>query len=154
MQKLSPCLSTSYTKVDLEFADRPPTREELQKVIAEASNYPGSAINFLHRLNQGESLPASYPYPLQFWRLGEQNMVVMSSEVVMDYAITLKQIFGRDLFVMAYANEGMGYIPSTRVLNEGGYESDRSPNFTGPWAPDIEMKLILEIMRLAEETAK
>jgi neutral ceramidase len=154
MQKLSPYLSTSFSKVDLGFADRPPTKEELQKVIAEASNYPGGAINFLHRLNQGESLPSSYPYPLQFWRLGEQNMVVMSSEVVVDYAIILKQIFGRDLFVMAYANEGMGYIPSTRVLNEGGYESDRSPNFTGPWAPDIEMKLILEIIRLAEQTVK
>jgi hypothetical protein len=90
---------------------------------------------------------------LQFWQLGDQKIAVLSSEVVIDYTLGLKQIFGNDIFVMAYANEGMGYIPSTRVLSEGGYESERSPNFTGTWAPDIEMKIILGMIRLAEQVS-
>jgi len=34
----------------------------------------------------------------------------------------LTSLFGQDVFVMAYANNVMGYIPSTRVLRECGYE--------------------------------
>ena len=105
----------------------------------------------LNQLDQGKTIMTSYNYPVQFWKIGEQNMAVMGGEVVVDYAIRLKQIFGEDLFVMAYANEVMSYIPSTRVLSEGDYEGTRSPIFTTPWAPDIEMMIILEVIKLANQ---
>jgi hypothetical protein len=65
--------------------------------------------------------------------------------------VRLKQIFGKDLFVMAYANEVVSYIPSTRVLSEGDYEGTRSFIFTTPWAPEIEMKIILEVLKVANQ---
>ena len=39
-------------------------------------------INCVHlqALGQGEKLKSSYDYPVQFWRLGEQKLVVLSSE--------------------------------------------------------------------------
>ena len=155
MRELSPNLSTAYSKVDIGFANPPPTKDELLQMIEESSipNYLiYRAKVLLNKLEHGISLMNSYPYPVQLWRIGEQKMVVLASEVVVDYAIRLKQIFGQDTFLMAYANEGMGYIPSTRVLSEGGYEGDRSAIFTTPWAPDIEMKIIMEVIRLAEQT--
>ncbi|MFC2087838.1 neutral/alkaline non-lysosomal ceramidase N-terminal domain-containing protein, partial [Bacteroidota bacterium] len=154
MRELSPDLSTSYSKVDLGFANPPPTKDELLQMIEEASiskNWIYRTKVLIQKIDEGESLPTSYPYPVQFWKIGEQNMVILASEAVVDYAIRLKQIFGQDLFVMAYANEGMGYIPSTRVLSEGGYEGSRSALFTTPWAPDIEMKIVLEVIKLAEQ---
>ncbi|MFC2087340.1 neutral/alkaline non-lysosomal ceramidase N-terminal domain-containing protein, partial [Bacteroidota bacterium] len=154
MRELSPDLSTAYSKVDLGFANPPPTKDELLQIIEESSiqDYLIHQTKvLLNKLEQGKSLITSYPYPVQFWKIGEQNMVILASEVVVDYAIQLKQIFGQDLFVMAYANEGVGYIPSIRVLSEGGYEASRSAIFTTPWAPDIEMKIVLEVIKLAEQ---
>jgi len=152
MKELSPELSTAWSKVDLGYANPVPTQEELEKMISERS-VPDYLLYrakvYLQQLKQGKKLPQTYAYPVQFWKIGEQNMVILGSEVVVDYAVRLKQIFGRDLFVMAYANEVIGYIPSTRVLSEGDYEGTRSFVFTTPWAPDIEMKIILEVLKVA-----
>lgn len=132
MRELSPNLSTAYSKVDLEFANPTPTRDELVKIIKDTA-IPDYLIHdakvLLNKLERGETLMTSYPYPVQFWKIGEQNIVILGGEVVVDYAIRLKQIYGDDLFVMAYFNEVMGYIPSIRVLSERDYEGTRSPLF-------------------------
>ncbi len=158
MRELSPNLTTAYSKVDLKFANPPPTEDELLQILEEDSGYPeylkDRAKLLLAQLEKGMSLMTSYPYTVQFWKIGEQNIAVLSGEVVVDYSIKLKQIFGEDLFVMAYANEGMGYIPSIRVLSEGGYEGSRSAIFTTPWAPDIEINIILEVIKLAKKAGE
>jgi hypothetical protein len=157
MKELSPVLSTTFSKVELGFANPVPTKEELTKMINEAS-IPDYLIHrakvLRSKLEKGKQLITSYPYPIQFWKIGEQNMAILGSEVVVDYSIRLKQIFGEDLFVMAYANEVIGYIPSTRVLSEGDYEGSRSAIFTTPWAPDIEMKIIMEVIKLEKEAQR
>jgi hypothetical protein len=66
--------------------------------------------------------------------------------VVVDYSLRLKQELGRDKhFIIAYANDVPGYIPSERVLKEGGYEGDTSMIYYqlhGPWAPGIEAAIV------------
>lgn len=155
MRELSASLFTAYSEIDLAFRDQSPTRGDLMKIIEPDSGYPDwlkdRAKVHIAQLDQGIELITSYPYPVQFWKIGEQKMAILAGEVVVDYSLKLKQIFGPDLFVMAYANDMPGYIPSTRVLSEGGYEGDRSPVFTTPWAPDIEMKIIMEVVRLSEK---
>ncbi len=156
MNELSPGLVTAFSRVNLQFANPSPTQEELLNILEESSGYPEylkvSGRVLLRQLEEGKPLMVSYDYPVQFWRIGEQNMVILGGEVVVDYSIALRHILGEDLFVMAYANEGMGYIPSSRILNEGGYEGSRSPVFTSPWAADIEIRIIQEVIRLAGET--
>src|SRR5260221_1286458 len=54
-------------------------------------------------------------------------MVFLAGEVVVDYALRLKQDFDpARLWVTAYANYVPCYIPSRRILNEGGYEAEDS----------------------------
>lgn len=158
MKELSPLIETKYSEIELGFSDPPPTRNDLLQALPKlaATSYPGpgKAENLLYRLGQGEKLKSSYNYPVQFWRLGEQKLVVLASEVVVDYSVRLKEILGSDTFIMAYANEGMGYIPSARVLREGDYEAEISPNFSGTWAADIEMKIISGVIELAAKTAE
>jgi hypothetical protein len=46
----------------------------------------------------------------------------------------------------------MGYIPSARVLKEGGYEADSSQIYYGnptKWSPAIEDKIIGKVLELA-----
>jgi hypothetical protein len=99
-------------------------------------------------------LRTSYPYPVQVWNLGNQPLVSLGGEVVIDYAIRLKRIFGQNIFVLGYCNDRMSYIPSARVLKEGGYESissQRNHGFPSTWKSDIETMIIKEVLGLAKQ---
>ena len=99
----------------------------------------------------GEEFPASYPhYPVQSWQLGEQTLVVLGGEVVVEYAFALRDTLGNDLMLMGYANNVMTYIPSERILKEGGYEGKTSMwvyGHHGTWSPGIEQKIVNEVVR-------
>jgi hypothetical protein len=82
----------------------------------------------LARLERGEQLPTELPYQVQTWVFGDQlAMVFLPGEVVIDYQLRLKrELDGRRLWVNAYANDVPCYIPSKRILSEGGYEAEDS----------------------------
>jgi putative membrane-bound dehydrogenase-like protein len=85
----------------------------------------------LARLDSGQTLPTEIPYPVQSWAFGQDLlMVFLPGEVVVDYAVRLKREFdaGR-VWVNAYANDVPCYIPSARVLREGGYEGETSMRY-------------------------
>jgi hypothetical protein len=76
--------------------------------------------------------------------------------VVVDYSLRLKRELGGagPLWVTAYANDVMAYIPSRRVLAEGGYEADSSMIYYGmpsKWAPAVEEKIIAKVHELVKE---
>lgn len=156
MRPLDSELATAYTEIDLTFAKPSPSREELVEITGEDSGYPDylkqNARVLIAKLDKGESLITSYPYPVQVWRLGDQAIFSFGGELLIGYAIALKQLFGPDTFVMGYSNDVMAYIPTKTVLQEGGYEGTRSPIFTSPWAIDIEERILGEALKLAEET--
>ncbi|MFI5459949.1 MAG: neutral/alkaline non-lysosomal ceramidase N-terminal domain-containing protein [Isosphaerales bacterium] len=111
----------------------PPSHATLE----ERTKRPGSegylARTLLKRLDRGEALPTSVPYTVQTWCFGdEMAMVFLGGEVVVDYALRLKwEIDQSRLWVAAYSNDVPCYIPSRRVLSEGGYEADLSMVFYG-----------------------
>ena len=97
----------------------------------------------------------AYPYPLQVWRLGSQTMMMLGGEPAIEYAIRLKHIFGQDIFVLGYSNDVMAYIPSSTILNEGGYEGASSVMTTdlpATWAADIETTILSQLIQLAKES--
>jgi hypothetical protein len=73
-------------------------------------------------------------------------MVFLPGEVVVDYSLRLKREFDRSrIWVNGYSNDVPCYIPSRRVLEEGGYEGggamvyyDRPTKF----APDVEERIV------------
>jgi hypothetical protein len=77
--------------------------------------------------------------------------------VVVDYALRLKrECPGTDLIVAGYSNDVMCYVPSRRVLREGGYEADQSMIYygqPGPFAENVEQTLVRACRRLLAETA-
>ena len=101
-----------------------PTREQWEKT-AQQKNYAGyhARVN-LAKLDRGEKLPTTLPYLVQAWNFGDDlAMVFLPGEVVVDYSKRLKQEFDSTrLWINAYANDVPCYIPSERILKEGGYE--------------------------------
>jgi len=77
------------------------------------------------------------PYPVQALRFGKTlTMVTLGGEVVIDYDLRIKKEFpGEHIIVAGYSNDVMCYIPSLRVLKEGGYEADSSMIYYGQPGP-------------------
>ena len=128
LKPINPNLSCKLRKIDLPF-DKLPTREQWEAKTKEqrrATAY--HARKFLERLDAGEKLPTTVSYPVATWTFGDDLAVVfLGGEVVVDYAIRLKDEFdAKRLWITAYANDVPCYIASRRVLREGGYEVDGS----------------------------
>ena len=84
-----------------------------------------------------------YPYPVQAVQFGKDlTLVALGGEVVVDYDLRIKREFGsRHIIVAGYSNDVMSYIPSLRVLKEGGYEADFSMLYyglPGPYDEHVE----------------
>ncbi|MBI4581306.1 MAG: neutral/alkaline non-lysosomal ceramidase N-terminal domain-containing protein [Planctomycetes bacterium] len=125
--KLSPVSgppACRFERIELPF-EKIPDRQEWEKRARLQTPVGYHARLQLARLDRGESLPTELPYPVQTWAFGrELAMVFLGGEVVVDYSLRLKKQFDPDrLWVTAYANDVPCYIPSRRVLKEGGYEA-------------------------------
>ena len=155
MKELAPALTTNYKEIDLKLAT-PPTREELAKVATETSGYESRwAKRMIEKIDRNEKLQTSYPYPIQLWSLGDQKIVALGGEVVIEYGIQVKKLLGEETFVLGYSNDVMAYIPSEIVLKEGGYEGDTSQKVYGlpaKWAEGIEKSILKGVSDLAGQS--
>ncbi|MEX2381231.1 MAG: neutral/alkaline non-lysosomal ceramidase N-terminal domain-containing protein [Opitutales bacterium] len=116
-----------YKEIKLPFA-HVPTVQELITQAAESGAKGYYARFALERIARGESLSSSLTYPVQTWKFPDgPTMVFLAGEVVVDYSLRLKKELNDDrVWITAYANDVPSYIPSCRVIQEGGYEVDAS----------------------------
>jgi hypothetical protein len=143
-----------FEEIPLAFSAAPP-RDEIEKRLSASSVYEQRrAKRLLQTLDEQGALPTVYPYPVQFWRLGALQIPILAGEVVVDYALRLKHELGREhTWVIGYANDFVAYIPSVRVLREGGYEGGDAMVYfghQGPWAPQVEADILKVVHKLSE----
>jgi hypothetical protein len=112
-----------YREIRLPLAPAPP-REKFVELAGSKSPYrQRHARRMLAQMDAG-TLPREVPYPIQVWRFGKLALVALAGEVTVDYALRLKRELGPEaVWPIAYANEVPCYIPSERILAEGGYEA-------------------------------
>ncbi len=152
MQSVTAKLATDFREIDLPFAELP-TRQQIQQDTESSNRFIVSrAKMLLARLDQGEPLSPTYPYPIQVWRLGnEGQFVILGGEVVVDFALRLKtELNGPATWVAGYSNDVMAYIASQRVLREGGYEGVGAMVYYGlpaGWALESEDMIVREVHR-------
>lgn len=120
-------LSTGLKHIELPFGPQF-TRVQWEERAKKPGIVGYHAKKFLARLDRGAKLPDKLSYYVQTWHFGDDlALVFLSGEVVVDYALRLKQDFDpARLWVTAYANYVPCYIPSRRILAEGGYEAEDS----------------------------
>lgn len=149
---IAPRLSTSYVEVPLPLGELP-TREKLEQDRQSKDKYVATrAKTLLEDIDAGKPLEPAYPYPIARWQLGQDvQWVFLGGEVVVDYAVRLKrELTGKNTWVAGYSNDVMAYIPSRRVLLEGGYEGGGAMVYYGlacPWAPEVEETIVKEVHR-------
>jgi hypothetical protein len=158
MQPVEKGLSTAYEEIALEF-DRIPAREELEK-DAHATNFSlaSRARHLLKILESRGRLEPTYPYPVEVWKLDDLTWIFLGGEVVVDYSLRIKRNLGSShTWVSGYCNDVMAYIPSTRVLKEGGYEGATAMIPYGqpsPWAEAVEENIIDAVARTTQSVQK
>lgn len=150
MQPVEGSLQTTYREIDLPFATLP-SREQIEKDTESKNKYTAThARMLLDQLGADNSLCPTYPYPIGVWKIGNEiQFVLLSGEVVVDYAIRLKrELLGIKTWVAGYTNDVMAYIPSRRVLLEGGYEGGGATVYYGLptiWSPLVEKFIVDEV---------
>jgi len=156
MQPITGDLKTAYAEIDLGFA-AVPTREQLQETLKSDNRFERVRAGLLLKdFDANGSLAPAYPYPIQTWKLGNGPLwVTLGGEVVVDYSVRLKTELGADsTWVAGYSNDVMAYVPSLRVLKEGGYEGGGAMLYYGlpsPWAENVEDLIVAEVHRQAQQ---
>ena len=141
-------------EIPLAFASLP-TRDDLVAQTKDTNKYIAMrAKMLLEEIDAGKPLSPTYPYPVQLWRLGNDlEWFFLGGEVVVDFAIRIKaEQHGPKTWVAGYSNDVMAYIPSRRVLTEGGYEGGGAMVYYGlptVWSEQVENQIMAEVSRQA-----
>jgi hypothetical protein len=150
-------LRLALEEVTLELAE-PPSREQLSQQAQSADKYERRhAEDMLRELEEKGGIRTTYPYPVQVARFGDDlTMVGLAGEVVVDYSLRLKaELAGTPVWVAGYCNDVFGYVPSQRVLQEGGYEARGAVLYYGtiatPFAPSVENLIVRKVHELVRK---
>ena len=158
MMPLNNPMKTAFEYVDIPFQS-PPGREELETRLKDKNEYRRiHARQLLDILDKEGKLPSSYQYPIQVWQFGPKlKLIALAGEVVVDYSLRLKTQHGWDTtWVAGYSNDILGYIPSLRVLREGGYEGGEAMIYfgrPGSFAETVEQLIVEKTSQLVERTS-
>jgi hypothetical protein len=150
MKPVQGALSAVYAEVPLAFGDLP-SRDQLVKDSTAKDRYVAARAKLLlNQIKEKGSLSGEYPYPVQAWRLGgDLTWIALGGEVVVDYSLRVKKELGKETtWVAGYCNDVMAYIPSLRVLKEGGYEGGGAMVYYGlptAWGPRVEETIIAAV---------
>ncbi|MCI0381121.1 MAG: neutral/alkaline non-lysosomal ceramidase N-terminal domain-containing protein [Gemmataceae bacterium] len=142
--------------VTLDFV--PMSREELIKLkMSTTVADQKRAQHFLDQLDKTGKIHATYSYPIQAIQFGKDlTLVGLAGETVVDYSLRLKKELGgagAAVWVAGYCNDVFGYVPTVRVLKEGGYEGGGAMRLTllpGPFAPSVEERLVGKVNELTK----
>ena len=144
LQSLTAKPDVRYNRLDLAL-DTARSRLEWEERGKRTDAVGHHARVNLAKLERGETLPAKINYPIQTWVFGDQLAIVfLPGETVVDYSLRTKREFDR-VWVNGYSNDGRCYIPSERILKEGGYEGGDAMiyyDFPQKFAPGLEQKIM------------
>jgi neutral ceramidase len=162
----------------LELA-APPSVEELKKQASSTNKYESRHAEELLKDLEAGRRRSTYPYLVHVAQFGDDlTMVGLAGEVVVDYSLRLKKELaaprgeailalsspaskggtlspqGPAVWVAGYCNEVFGYVPSQRVLQEGGYEAKDSILYyditVTPFAPSVEKRIVDKVHELVQ----
>jgi hypothetical protein len=96
--------------------------------------------------------------PVSLWQFGgDLTLVGLSGEPVSDFVHLIGNAIGQTrLWVAGYCTDVFGYVPSARVLREGGYETrgiDRG-DAVGQFTPEAQDLIIDAVATLARQAGR
>jgi hypothetical protein len=155
MKPLSGPIQAAMGETELELQPGIPL-DELNQRVPNLTGMPKR--EFEHFIRQYETLgspPDRVKYPIQVRRIGaEFTFIALTGETVVDYSLKFKAAYGwNNTWVCGYNNDLTSYIPSLRVLKEGGYEGVTGMFEYGhraPYMETVEERITAKVSELVE----
>lgn len=151
MSKVQGTLRTAYREIDLAL-DTLPDKSQVEKDLTSDNVYIVRRAQWLMKqfADKG-ALSQTYPYPIQSWRIGDSTcLTFLGGEVVVDFSNRLRsELPDERNWIAGYSNDVMAYIPSRRVLLEGGYEGESAMIYYGlptKWSTDVEEHIVRSVL--------
>ncbi|MCX6852255.1 MAG: hypothetical protein NTY98_25475 [Verrucomicrobia bacterium] len=113
--------------------------------------------HFIRQYETRGSPPDRVKYPIQVWRIGTDfQFIALTGETVVDYSLKFKAAYGwNSTWVCGYNNDLTSYVPSLRVLKEGGYEGITGMFEYGhraPYTETVEERITAKVEELIKQT--
>lgn len=116
-------LQVSAENIPIEFAAQP-DRDELRRRREQAEGRDRYAERFLAELERDGEIRTEFPYHVGAIGFGtDLALVTLGGEVPVGYAHQIKERLEGDVAVAGCTNQGYVYVPTARILREGGYEA-------------------------------
>ena len=134
--------------------------EELKQRVPNLTGMPKREFeHFIRQHEQLGSTPDRVKYPIQVWRFGPDfTFIALTGETVVDYSLKFKAAYGwNNTWVCGYNNDLLSYVPSLRVLKEGGYEGVTGMFEYGhraPYTETVEQQITTKVEELVKAVAK
>jgi len=133
-----------------------PSHEEIMKLALDGNLKSGptwwARKNLAFPDNRRE-----FDYAVQSWQLGDLTIVALEGEVCSDWGALARSLPStKHSMTIGYANEVSCYIPTARIVQEGGYEGDLAHKvylLPGRFAPQMEVELTGLIRRAVAQVA-
>jgi hypothetical protein len=155
LKQVNPPIRTAYTTTWLEF--QPFNPDKYRKELVEGDRFMQARAKLMLEAWEKNYDVSKLLYPVQAVRFNKDfTIIALSGEVVVDYSLTAKKMYpGENLFVAGYCTEVPCYIPSRRILLEGGYEPETSMIYyglPGPFADNVEEKVLGAVKLVMKKT--
>jgi hypothetical protein len=133
-----------------------PDRETLETMINGPSYLRYNAERMVEALKQGKKPPTEYFAPIGLWQFGNDwTLVVLPGEVPSEFVPLIEKAIGSDsVWVAAYCNDTFGYLPTAKILREGGYETRGLIPDTGFFSPAAETITVARVLQLAKQAGR
>jgi hypothetical protein len=134
--------------------------DELKQRVPNLTGMPKREFeHFIRQHEQLGSTPDRVKYPIQVWRFGSDfTFIALTGETVVDYSLKFKAAYGwNNAWVCGYNNDLLSYVPSLRVLKEGGYEGVTGMFEYGhraPYTETVEQQITTKVEELVKAAAK
>lgn len=152
MQPLRPVPLRSRTlQIDLPFQELPSISEIKKK--QGLSGIVGEWSRVL--LDQPGRIRPHIPLELTCLEMADHlAFLTMNGEVVVEYGLMMKEYFHGRVLPLPYSNGMIGYIPTAKQTEEGGYEAEESVLYFGlpaPFSPELEKRIHNSIFTLVRK---
>ena len=141
------------------WLDLPLRRMSREALEARAAGPMHEAINgkrLLEQIDRGETPAAVHRAPVVVWQFGDDlTLVALPGETVSGYVPLIEEAIGPErLWIAGYSNEVFGYLPTARIIDEGGYEDVGLVREVGLFAPEAQDVVIDAVRRLARKVGR
>jgi hypothetical protein len=157
MTPLSGPLKVAMGETELPLQEGIPL-QELKQRLPNLTGMPRREFEHFSRQHEtAGGTPDRVRYPIQVWRFGpELTYVALTGETVVDYSLKFKASNGwNTTWVSGYNNDLLSYVPSLRVLREGGYEGVSGMfeyGHRGPYTEAVEDLITAKVAELLAKT--